>query len=403
MLLRLFGEMAADEHAVAVRIGRENAAFGLGETSIVSSAFDDSGARHLATGHRRPDPHGLLEQHGRGTRRGPLPLPHARRELTQPPVATDRHPAIERTSPRGRPLRGPRRLTRRDPRRDQEGVPSPGPRTPPRRESRRRGIRALQRGSPTPTTCSPIPKQRQQYDLGGGQAGFGGGSGLRRVRRHLRDVLRSRAADARGPRSRRERGQDALIRVEVGLDEVDLRHPSRHRGRHRGAMRDLPGLVLPARHLAGDLRHLPRNRLRSSASVRIAARQRHDLEPVRHLPRLRHRSSRTPCVTCQGQGRVRAAPHGAGRHPRRRRHGRAPADAGQRRGRPRRRPERRPLPRDQGQAPRGVQPQRRRPARDARGADDRRDARHDGDDPRRSTATSRSRCARARRAPRSSP
>lgn len=39
VLLRLFGEMAGDEHAVAVRIGRENAPFGLGETSIVSSAF----------------------------------------------------------------------------------------------------------------------------------------------------------------------------------------------------------------------------------------------------------------------------------------------------------------------------------------------------------------------------
>ena len=43
VLLRLFGEMAADEHAVAVRIGRENAAFGLGETSIVSSAFEIPG------------------------------------------------------------------------------------------------------------------------------------------------------------------------------------------------------------------------------------------------------------------------------------------------------------------------------------------------------------------------
>jgi heat-inducible transcriptional repressor len=39
VLLRLFGEMSTDEHAVAVRIGRENASFGLGETSVVSSAF----------------------------------------------------------------------------------------------------------------------------------------------------------------------------------------------------------------------------------------------------------------------------------------------------------------------------------------------------------------------------
>ena len=43
VLLKLFGEMGSDEHAVAVRIGRENASFGLGETSIVSSAFEIPG------------------------------------------------------------------------------------------------------------------------------------------------------------------------------------------------------------------------------------------------------------------------------------------------------------------------------------------------------------------------
>jgi heat-inducible transcriptional repressor len=43
VLLRLFGEMAADPHRVAVRIGRENAPFGLGETSVVSSAFSVPG------------------------------------------------------------------------------------------------------------------------------------------------------------------------------------------------------------------------------------------------------------------------------------------------------------------------------------------------------------------------
>ncbi|QAY74137.1 heat-inducible transcriptional repressor HrcA [Agromyces protaetiae] len=43
VVLRLFGEMAADPHAVAVRIGRENAPYGLGEASIVSSAFSVPG------------------------------------------------------------------------------------------------------------------------------------------------------------------------------------------------------------------------------------------------------------------------------------------------------------------------------------------------------------------------
>ncbi|WP_350346818.1 heat-inducible transcriptional repressor HrcA [Agromyces sp. G08B096] len=43
VLLRLFGEMAADPHGVAVRIGRENAPFGLAEASVVSSAFSVAG------------------------------------------------------------------------------------------------------------------------------------------------------------------------------------------------------------------------------------------------------------------------------------------------------------------------------------------------------------------------
>ena len=61
------------------------------------------------------------------------------------------------------------------------------------------------------------PKQRQQYDSAAARAASA--AGVRRLRRHLRDVLRGRQ-QTRGPRSRRERGQDALIRVEVGLDEV---------------------------------------------------------------------------------------------------------------------------------------------------------------------------------------
>ena len=39
VLLRLFGEMAGDPHGIAVRIGRENAPFGLAEASVVSTAF----------------------------------------------------------------------------------------------------------------------------------------------------------------------------------------------------------------------------------------------------------------------------------------------------------------------------------------------------------------------------
>jgi heat-inducible transcriptional repressor len=42
VILKLFGEMHSDE-GIAVRIGRENAAYGLGETSVVSSSFEIPG------------------------------------------------------------------------------------------------------------------------------------------------------------------------------------------------------------------------------------------------------------------------------------------------------------------------------------------------------------------------
>lgn len=44
VLLRLFGEMAGDQHGVAVSIGRENASFGLAETSVLSSGYTASGS-----------------------------------------------------------------------------------------------------------------------------------------------------------------------------------------------------------------------------------------------------------------------------------------------------------------------------------------------------------------------
>jgi molecular chaperone DnaJ len=60
-------------------------------------------------------------------------------------------------------------------------------------------------------------QQRQQYDLGP-QAGFGGqgGQGFG----GFGDIFESffGGGQTRGPRSRRERGQDALVRVEVDLD-----------------------------------------------------------------------------------------------------------------------------------------------------------------------------------------
>jgi molecular chaperone DnaJ len=65
------------------------------------------------------------------------------------------------------------------------------------------------------------PDQRQQYDLGP-QAGFGGGgAGFGGFGDIFETFFGAGAGGTtRGPRSRRERGQDALLRVELDLDEV---------------------------------------------------------------------------------------------------------------------------------------------------------------------------------------
>jgi molecular chaperone DnaJ len=62
------------------------------------------------------------------------------------------------------------------------------------------------------------PQQRQQYDLGP-QAGFGGGGGNFGGFGDIFETFFG-GGQSRGPRSRRERGQDALVRVEVDLDEI---------------------------------------------------------------------------------------------------------------------------------------------------------------------------------------
>ncbi|WP_167139420.1 molecular chaperone DnaJ [Diaminobutyricimonas sp. TR449] len=62
------------------------------------------------------------------------------------------------------------------------------------------------------------PQQRQQYDLGP-QPSFGG-QGFSGFGDIFETFFGAGAGGGRGPRSRRERGQDALLRVEVDLDEV---------------------------------------------------------------------------------------------------------------------------------------------------------------------------------------
>ncbi|ANJ27228.1 molecular chaperone DnaJ [Agromyces aureus] len=146
------------------------------------------------------------------------------------------------------------------------------------------------------------PKQRQQYDLGD-QGGFGGGQGFGGFG-DIFETYFGGAQQSRGPRSRRERGQDALIRVEVGLDEVIF-------GTHRDIEVDTavvcqtchgsccqPGtspVTCDICHGTGSIQRAVRSLLGNVMTSSPCGTCRGYGTVIA-----------TPCVTCQGQGRVRA-------------------------------------------------------------------------------------------------
>jgi molecular chaperone DnaJ len=149
------------------------------------------------------------------------------------------------------------------------------------------------------------PQQRQQYDIGP-QPGFGGGGGAGFG--GFGDIFETffgGGQQSRGPRSRRERGQDALVRVEMDLDEVVF-----------GATRDIevntavlcdtcggtccaPG-TSPATcdicHGSGQIQRAVRSLLGNVMTSSPCGTCRGYGTVIPH-----------PCPTCQGQGRVRAA------------------------------------------------------------------------------------------------
>jgi molecular chaperone DnaJ len=63
------------------------------------------------------------------------------------------------------------------------------------------------------------PDQRERYDLGP-QPGFGGAGGGGFGFGDIFETFFGASQQSRGPRSRRERGQDSLLRLEIALDEV---------------------------------------------------------------------------------------------------------------------------------------------------------------------------------------
>lgn len=145
------------------------------------------------------------------------------------------------------------------------------------------------------------PDQRQQYDIGP-QPGFSGanfgGFG------DIFETFFGGGGAQRGPKSRRERGQDALLRVEVDLDEVIF-------GAHRDLEVDTavicetcngsccqPGtapVTCDICHGTGQIQRSVRSLLGNVMTSTPCGTCRGYGTVIA-----------TPCVTCQGQGRVRA-------------------------------------------------------------------------------------------------
>jgi molecular chaperone DnaJ len=146
------------------------------------------------------------------------------------------------------------------------------------------------------------PQQRVEYDRGPqpgfGSAGFGGFGDI------FETFFGSGGGAGRGPRSRRERGQDALLRVEVDLDEVIF-------GAHRDIEVDT-AVVCETCHgsccqpgtapVTCDICHGTGQIQRSVRSLLGNVMTSSPCGTCRGYGTV----IATPCVTCQGQGRVRA-------------------------------------------------------------------------------------------------
>ncbi len=147
------------------------------------------------------------------------------------------------------------------------------------------------------------PQQRQQYDLGP-QAGFGGGQNFGGFGDIFETFFGGSGGGRSGPRSRRERGQDALIRVEVDLEEIVF-----------GTQRDLE---VDTAVLCGTCQGSCAAPGTSAVTCDICKGSGNIQRAVRSLLGNVMTSSPcgtcrgygtiipNPCPTCQGQGRVRA-------------------------------------------------------------------------------------------------
>ncbi|BDZ46638.1 molecular chaperone DnaJ [Naasia aerilata] len=148
------------------------------------------------------------------------------------------------------------------------------------------------------------PRQRQQYDLGGRMGGGGGDAGFGNFGDIFETFFGGGGQRGGGPRSRRERGGDALLRVEVDLDDVVF-------GTHRDIEVDTAVLCETCKGTCCQPGTSPVTCDICGGSGQINRTVRSLLGNVMtSSPCGTCRGYGTvipsPCATCQGQGRVRA-------------------------------------------------------------------------------------------------
>jgi len=147
------------------------------------------------------------------------------------------------------------------------------------------------------------PKQREQYDLGPQAGPFGGAQGFGGFE-DIFSTFFGGGGGGRGPKSRRERGQDALLRVEIDLADVVF-------GAHRDLEVDTavvcdrcggsccePGTHPVTCDICGGSGSIQRSVRSLLGNVMTSS----PCGTCRGYGTV----IATPCVTCQGQGRVRA-------------------------------------------------------------------------------------------------
>ncbi|UCR89431.1 molecular chaperone DnaJ [Mycetocola spongiae] len=145
------------------------------------------------------------------------------------------------------------------------------------------------------------PEQRRRYDMGGSEGqgqGFGGFGDI------FEQFFGGGGGQQRGPKSRRERGQDALLRVDIDLDEVIF-------GTHRDLEVDTAVLCetcqgsccQPGTHpVTCDICHGSGSIQRTVRSLLGNVMTASPCGTCRGYGTI----ITNPCATCQGQGRVRA-------------------------------------------------------------------------------------------------